>query len=158
MQELRQPSRNTARVPDANHVRRSLLARQDCVVNVGGERRDFFRQQRERLLNSFHTPRQDLLESGNRHRRQYKLRRLAHIEAARARTEGVGVVNQPEKIVPPSARDPRLFERGARLPPFWGDIEIAKSVRTKQPLISDRKSTRLNSSHLGISYAVFCLK
>src|SRR5437899_7059789 len=24
------------------------------------------------------------------------------------------------------------------------------------PLVSDRKSTRLNSSHLGISYAVFC--
>src|SRR5262245_63279063 len=26
------------------------------------------------------------------------------------------------------------------------------------PPASDRKSTRLNSSHLGISYAVFCLK
>src|SRR5947199_6975239 len=26
------------------------------------------------------------------------------------------------------------------------------------PLPEDRKSTRLNSSHLGISYAVFCLK
>src|ERR1039458_5347886 len=26
------------------------------------------------------------------------------------------------------------------------------------PAITDRKSTRLNSSHLGISYAVFCLK
>src|SRR5205814_6704531 len=26
------------------------------------------------------------------------------------------------------------------------------------PTKSDRKSTRLNSSHLGISYAVFCLK
>src|SRR5258705_8933860 len=26
------------------------------------------------------------------------------------------------------------------------------------PLRLDRKSTRLNSSHLGISYAVFCLK
>src|SRR5262245_63176922 len=25
-------------------------------------------------------------------------------------------------------------------------------------IITDRKSTRLNSSHLGISYAVFCLK
>src|SRR5437899_7060352 len=25
-------------------------------------------------------------------------------------------------------------------------------------VIQDRKSTRLNSSHLGISYAVFCLK
>src|SRR5262245_62828916 len=30
-----------------------------------------------------------------------------------------------------------------------------RSVRASQP---DRKSTRLNSSHLGISYAVFCLK
>src|SRR5205814_1568695 len=29
---------------------------------------------------------------------------------------------------------------------------------TKSPSILDRKSTRLNSSHLGISYAVFCLK
>src|SRR5258705_4172302 len=27
-----------------------------------------------------------------------------------------------------------------------------------QPRSSDRKSTRLNSSHLGISYAVFCLE
>src|ERR1039458_3511866 len=27
-----------------------------------------------------------------------------------------------------------------------------------QPTQADRKSTRLNSSHLGISYAVFCLK
>src|ERR1039457_1901182 len=26
------------------------------------------------------------------------------------------------------------------------------------PMVSDRKSTRLNSSHLVISYAVFCLK
>src|SRR5258705_5929819 len=30
----------------------------------------------------------------------------------------------------------------------------AKLLRRRQ----DRKSTRLNSSHLGISYAVFCLK
>src|SRR3712207_9296274 len=27
-----------------------------------------------------------------------------------------------------------------------------------QPCLSDRKSTRLNSSHANISYAVFCLK
>src|SRR5258705_13074656 len=27
-----------------------------------------------------------------------------------------------------------------------------------QHAVADRKSTRLNSSHLGISYAVFCLK
>src|SRR2546426_6942055 len=30
--------------------------------------------------------------------------------------------------------------------------------RTAMPLFTDRKSTRLNSSHLVISYAVFCLK
>src|SRR5262245_62630663 len=29
---------------------------------------------------------------------------------------------------------------------------------TLADIIADRKSTRLNSSHLGISYAVFCLK
>src|SRR5947199_8375135 len=29
---------------------------------------------------------------------------------------------------------------------------------SEMPLGQDRKSTRLNSSHLGISYAVFCLK
>src|SRR5262245_64137010 len=31
-----------------------------------------------------------------------------------------------------------------------------ESERLRKPI--DRKSTRLNSSHLGISYAVFCLK
>src|SRR4051794_41265320 len=30
--------------------------------------------------------------------------------------------------------------------------------RTQRPLLRDRKSTRLNSSHPSISYAVFCLK
>src|SRR5947199_4004926 len=34
------------------------------------------------------------------------------------------------------------------------DIDLEAWHRT----LEDRKSTRLNSSHLGISYAVFCLK
>src|SRR5947199_2333664 len=49
------------------------------------------------------------------------------------------------------------------------DLELAayfeKAARdSKKPkaianwILKDRKSTRLNSSHLGISYAVFCLK
>src|SRR5205814_10624270 len=33
-----------------------------------------------------------------------------------------------------------------------------RAARTAESWIVDRKSTRLNSSHLGISYAVFCLK
>src|SRR5205814_9854241 len=37
-------------------------------------------------------------------------------------------------------------------------IALSKEVDEKAWSFSDRKSTRLNSSHLGISYAVFCLK
>src|SRR5438309_8246218 len=33
-----------------------------------------------------------------------------------------------------------------------------RHIRTQFRLASDRKSTRLNSSHSSISYAVFCLK
>src|SRR5258705_3232674 len=33
-----------------------------------------------------------------------------------------------------------------------------QGLRRQVPPRRDRKSTRLNSSHLGISYAVFCLK
>src|SRR6266571_2854718 len=36
-------------------------------------------------------------------------------------------------------------------------IERAARI-TKGTVITDRKSTRLNSSHMSISYAVFCLK
>src|SRR5437899_9030021 len=43
----------------------------------------------------------------------------------------------------------RAVEGDAFLPPFEDHFELTEE---------DRKSTRLNSSHLGISYAVFCLK
>src|SRR5262245_62525318 len=36
--------------------------------------------------------------------------------------------------------------------------ERRRAGKSLAGLIADRKSTRLNSSHLGISYAVFCLK
>src|ERR1035438_8762579 len=36
--------------------------------------------------------------------------------------------------------------------------DLSSSWQTAIGESSDRKSTRLNSSHLGISYAVFCLK
>src|SRR5262245_64041601 len=39
-----------------------------------------------------------------------------------------------------------------------GDNLFVPSARSGDALLRDRKSTRLNSSHLGISYAVFCLK
>src|SRR2546430_5446776 len=37
-------------------------------------------------------------------------------------------------------------------------VPILTPVRASVPATADRKSTRLNSSHLVISYAVFCLK
>src|SRR5256885_2488135 len=40
--------------------------------------------------------------------------------------------------------------------PFVEGESLADALRRRGPL--DRKSTRLNSSHLVISYAVFCLK
>src|SRR3712207_8579806 len=38
-------------------------------------------------------------------------------------------------------------------------VRLPAHVRSERtPLLKDRKSTRLNSSHANISYAVFCLK
>src|SRR5574337_112300 len=63
----------------------------------------------------------------------------------RNRTLGPPLENSPE--IPPSSR-----EEGRRL--LHGlATNLATSLQTP-----DRKSTRLNSSHHSISYAVFCLK
>src|SRR2546430_11492897 len=56
----------------------------------------------------------------------------------------------------------RVGYRGARYSigyPACPDLaDRAKMVRLLEPSRIDRKSTRLNSSHSQISYAVFCLK
>src|SRR5205807_10338142 len=39
-----------------------------------------------------------------------------------------------------------------------GGVPVAEIESLKRFWVKDRKSTRLNSSHLVISYAVFCLK
>src|SRR6195952_5894383 len=49
-----------------------------------------------------------------------------------------------------------LFRSGGAAPRY-GDLRRCRRLRP-EPRCLDRKSTRLNSSHLGISYAVFCLK
>src|SRR2546426_4226597 len=50
---------------------------------------------------------------------------------------------------PPQSKNPSNREK------TWTDMMLAPRPT---PQIGDRKSTRLNSSHLVISYAVFCLK
>src|SRR5205814_8131088 len=37
-------------------------------------------------------------------------------------------------------------------------LKVLVNIFGRETPVEDRKSTRLNSSHLGISYAVFCLK
>src|SRR5699024_11326537 len=51
------------------------------------------------------------------------------------------------------ARHPRHHLGGGS-----GTIHRAQAVHGQHPGDADRKSTRLNSSHVSISYAVFCLK
>src|SRR2546430_5771983 len=48
----------------------------------------------------------------------------------------------------------RMIDAGVRL----GDERRQTRTHLLEPLARDRKSTRLNSSHSQISYAVFCLK
>src|SRR5207249_11217522 len=50
----------------------------------------------------------------------------------------------------PISQDPLLVDDGQLLDAVLGEDPLR--------LLEDRKSTRLNSSHVSISYAVFCLK
>src|SRR3712207_8231726 len=50
-------------------------------------------------------------------------------------------------------RPPIVRVNGADTPWFADDLALTRELELK-----DRKSTRLNSSHANISYAVFCLK
>src|SRR5258705_2985213 len=61
-----------------------------------------------------------------------------------------------------------LFRSCAPVGAFWPALNglgcasllsrVGQFIGGIGPPLRDRKSTRLNSSHLGISYAVFCLK
>src|SRR3712207_8235005 len=51
-----------------------------------------------------------------------------------------------------------LFRLGVNLGELWHLTPLADWLRANGRYRLDRKSTRLNSSHANISYAVFCLK
>src|SRR5690242_20856097 len=78
------------------------------------------------------------------------------------RSGGVAVEAEPEEV---AAVHPRRVEDGPLLDVDRdvGDVLHCGAVGLLPVLrgrgrIGDRKSTRLNSSHMSISYAVFCLK
>src|SRR5207249_11362583 len=75
-------------------------------------------------------------------------RALSPADAARAERRGLAIVDVSWK------RDtfPSVPQASGRALPY---LLAANPVNYGKP---DRKSTRLNSSHVSISYAVFCLK
>src|SRR3712207_8114364 len=67
---------------------------------------------------------------------------------------GVQPLRQLAHEVPGTSQPERLDHR------FLGDRRVAERDVGQHRIVeqADRKSTRLNSSHANISYAVFCLK
>src|ERR1035441_3742040 len=61
-----------------------------------------------------------------------------------------------EQLDAPDLAAPSAVVEGAAIEDV--NLELLRGDRREGPYELDRKSTRLNSSHLGISYAVFCLK
>src|SRR3712207_8056811 len=59
------------------------------------------------------------------------------------------------KLVPLGPETLDLLPQPCRRCVFW---ELGAKARPRGSEDADRKSTRLNSSHANISYAVFCLK
>src|SRR5947209_14739036 len=69
---------------------------------------------------------------------------------------GLGI--QPSDQVP-QPREPHRPPEAERFLPHRAEFRFLPALRLEEVrTLRDRKSTRLNSSHANISYAVFCLK
>src|SRR2546427_7514354 len=73
----------------------------------------------------------------------------------RSQRRGLG---QGPRIAERLVEVPLADGRSRRLLPLHDDVRVDADPVDTAPLGRDRKSTRLNSSHSQISYAVFCLK
>src|SRR5262245_38286594 len=94
-----------------------------------------------------------------------KLSRALTLCLARKEKEDFALVWRANAGATPAAARARLFPESGRAGSLHTGYCGARCAFSKRSLRIlemlkkiDRKSTRLNSSHLGISYAVFCLK
>src|SRR3712207_8329764 len=81
-------------------------------------------------------------------------RTLLKTAALAAASAGTGVVGGASSRAQQQVREIRMVEAGG----LSGDSIEVGYIRPFTARTGDRKSTRLNSSHANISYAVFCLK
>src|SRR5438067_6229077 len=100
---------------------------------------------------------EEVLAACGRHRR-----RRADLECERGRGHELRESVDPAGPRAAHQLEPafRIGQRGAAAD--RSDLDAGEADRDVEPsvdaLLRDRKSTRLNSSHVSISYAVFCLK
>src|SRR5436309_8841410 len=85
-------------------------------------------------------------------------------EVSRAPPPGARAARRPVHSPHPRGRTPSGLERKEGIVPSKLNVFALLPTPCAPPLLrgagrgGDRKSTRLNSSHVKISYAVFCLK
>src|SRR5690349_23347893 len=92
----------------------------------------------------------------------YNDRRLKHLTPTRLIDDTARIVRKWDG---PISAKVRSMARGFESKSVESQQEEAQRAKVKRPALTaeeqarqDRKSTRLNSSHVEISYAVFCLK
>src|SRR5262245_66387627 len=91
-----------------------------------------------------------------RMKRTMELERLPAVLAMKMETTNPGGSSKDRpalEMILAAERDGSLKPGGTIVEPTSGNTGVGLAI-----VAADRKSTRLNSSHLGISYAVFCLK
>src|SRR3712207_8552365 len=74
------------------------------------------------------------------------------------RSRDVRLVGRPADVGRVEDRSLFHVDRVVVAPEPRGLDDLRPGHRVDRPVAEDRKSTRLNSSHANISYAVFCLK
>src|SRR6266496_3489130 len=79
---------------------------------------------------------------------------LGYSAVASAGTPGARAASQPQQESLDVRKGRALYEDGC----ITCHGRNLQGVQDRGPSLIDRKSTRLNSSHVEISYAVFCLK
>src|SRR5262245_63990241 len=84
-------------------------------------------------------------------------KQAADQELEHQRLEGIADEELDVATARGGAKPPAIFQLSERATRAGGAPRHHRQVRGVE-FDPDRKSTRLNSSHLGISYAVFCLK